>query len=260
MKKFRDLLEREALQHQLYITEIRGTLDQVPTKLHDFFKYLLTQQWKNKNTDKDYMQTENLIKLQQQGTKLGSRFIPSFCRSTATKLAWKGEKDVIVKETDVKIFNKEREIGSITCKECRKERVVYARPNVIDENNTRRTGMEEICRYCKKVPYLCGFQLIPAEKHPYYNRAFVRENMCCGVEIQNHYYSELVEKYGFPLLCPFCGISEDMESKPSNVNGYKKRAKCEDCVTKLDSDECNGGIERMQYRKYMKQMSLSNIP
>ena len=206
MNKFRERLEQGALQQELYVTEIRGRMERVPLKLRDFFKYPIPQPWKEKNTDKDFMQTEDLLRLQRDGKILDSRFIPSFRNSKAKKTCAEGSKsDALVKQTDQQIFTASRAIGSISCEECGKKRIIYARANVVNEKHSRRLIIDKIEGYCKTTPYLCGFTLINSSSHPLFDRVFARENIRCRVPIQSHYYSDLVCRYTYPLICLECG-------------------------------------------------------
>ena len=82
---FKERLEQGASRQELYLTKIRGNLDRIPKILHKFFSHPSPQPWKHKNTDKDYLATEELLKLQDKGKILDRSFIPSFCISTEKK-------------------------------------------------------------------------------------------------------------------------------------------------------------------------------
>ena len=84
MRAFKEQLEQGASQQELYLTK-RGNLDRVPNILYKLFCHPSHQPWKHKNTDKGYLATEELLKLQDKGKILDSCFIPSFCISTAKK-------------------------------------------------------------------------------------------------------------------------------------------------------------------------------
>ena len=64
ISRFRNKLEQRASQQELYVTKVQGTLDCVPTQIHNFFRYPLPQPWKSNNNNKEYLQTDELIKMQ----------------------------------------------------------------------------------------------------------------------------------------------------------------------------------------------------
>ena len=66
MAAFKNNIEQEASQQELYVITVRGSLDPVPKQVHHFFKYPLPQPWKRRNTDKNFLPTDKLIKLQRK--------------------------------------------------------------------------------------------------------------------------------------------------------------------------------------------------
>ena len=102
------------------------------------------------------------------------------------------KKDNLIKETNLKIFNAERVIGSVQCEECKKQRIVYVSANVINKNNIQKDIIEQVLTYCESVPYLCSLTLITNTNFLLYGKVFTRENVRYGVPIQGHYYSKLV--------------------------------------------------------------------
>ena len=190
--------------------------------------------------------------MQEEGKILDSRYILSFRASQATKMCTKrAKKDSVVKGTNAQFFTGCRAIGCVSCNECRKTWFVYVRQNVINEKVTHDKIMEEIKRYCKTTAYLCGFPIINDINHPLNDRVFAQEKLCCRALIPKHYYSKLIKKYLVPLLCLICGMAENLETNPPDVNGYKTRAMCLLCVDKLKLKEREGGIQHIHYGKCM---------
>ena len=108
-----------------------------------------------------------------------------------------------------------------SAKNVRKTHTVYVSANIIDKNNTQKDIIEKLLTYCESLPNLCSFALIADTNFLLYGKVFTRENVCCGVPIQGHYYSELVQKLAYPLIFPTCEDSDDLKSNLPHMNVTK---------------------------------------
>lgn len=123
-------------------------------------------------------------------------------------------------DSDPQLCTTQRSRSLVTCVECRKPRIVYAK-NKLTERQTM-AFVTAVSMY----EYTCGSVLLPPG-HALYNSVQVRNDLACCVPIELQYYTSGL---GITSMCCYCS-SEDGTVNPDLKKKYKTVLPvCQECL------------------------------
>ena len=129
---------------------------------------------------------------------------------------------------DASVYTAQNTQMVVTCVDCQKMRVVYAKNKLTDRQ------LVQLAMVLSQYDFTCGSPAVPPS-HTLFGKIFTKINLTCESKIENAYYSSHI---GRPDICVHCG-GQDAVIDPEQKKSYKTvHPLCSECKKAGLSSPC----------------------
>ena len=118
----------------------------------------------------------------------------------------------------------------------------------MDKDKGEQTNIiREVKEYLEMLPLQCGMPLFALSNEFHLKeKVFLKQSVTCRETMGSIYYFGIKPPLSFPVVCVYCGTSEDVSTADTTLNdGRKTRPQCNSC--------CSDRKKRIAYGKKITQ-------
>lgn len=121
------------------------------------------------------------------------------------------------------------------CRLCNKLRCLFT----LDKDKGKKTNIiPKVKEYLDMLPLQCGMSLFTLSNEFHLKeKVFLKQSVTCRETMENIYYFEIKPPLSFPVVCVYCGTSEDISTADTTLNDRRKtRPQCNSCCSDRKKD------------------------
>ena len=155
------------------------------------------------------------------GLEADERFQPSSLGTNSTG----SESGMILdnnlkKKFDQPIFVQKNLAMWSKCRLCNKSRCLFI---LCKDKGEKRSIIREVKKYSEMLPLQCGMPLFAvSNEFNLKEKIFLKQSVTCGETMENIYYYGIKPPLSFPVVCVYCGRSEEITSTDTTLKDGRK--------------------------------------